>query len=616
MNKRYLIIGALLTLGVTCSAVALAGCEPPEEKVPEITEKVRYSEKTNPYAELLWNEFPDIDDWAAKQTDAPIYYQFEGSYSEAYQGNYNRDYLYMNCYEDGSLHATWGGRNNYYGYWTNVDKRGNQDLVLHVLNYNGSEYNSGIYDLVCDKTNADYYEYSSNIYNTLNGGRTITISGYHYSPIKSLEITTSPENTDYIINDSFTTKGLVVTVNRENGKSIAIDQESFGKSDCRVKFSGFDGKTEGEQEIKVNYIYTDVEATYKVSVLGIKSIAVDAAKGKVNYHVGDEFDKNGLSVVATRTDDKKVNVDSTSRRLKYEGFDAKEATDKQTITVKLDNTYSATFDIKVYAIDKLEIDASQAKKEYFVGDKVSKDNIKVMATFKDGVTDEVAAARFDIEDFDSSRAVESQTVNVAFQGLKKPFTVKIVAPEFKGTGKYGAEKGEVKIKVVTPDECEYTYKGKTITLNYKTMNAAGKTIYNLSLPAGSSVSEDEFNSLHKQYILDKEDFSLTMATVYEIPSDDRRAEQEPMPGIGGNTEQRFIIIDEEAQTATITYKYWYASNTDTFVCKYTIENGVLTFTQLVKIEQIGGGGASFDKLYKTWTLKDNYEALKYTPPEA
>ena len=67
MNKRYLLIGGLLAVSVTACAFALAGCnQTPEEQVPEIKETVRYSEKTNPYAELTWQEIKDIDDWSDK----------------------------------------------------------------------------------------------------------------------------------------------------------------------------------------------------------------------------------------------------------------------------------------------------------------------------------------------------------------------------------------------------------------------------------------------------------------------------------------------------------------------------------------------------------------------
>lgn len=621
MKKRYLLIGGLMVLGVTASALALAACDTkvPEEEVPAVTERIRYTDKTNPYAEVEWQDIAGLEDWGEKMKTAPIYYQFEGSYSEAYQGDYSRNFLYMNCYEDGSLHATYGGNENYYGFWTNVDKRGKETLVLHILNYNGKEYNSGIYESVCDAKSDEYYEYASTVVWAPSWGtRTVMINGYHYSPVKSLKVTTTEQNTNFILNDGFSTKGLVVNVERENGKSIAIDEQSFGKSDCRVQFSGFDGSEEGDKEITVKYIYTDIETKYSVNVMGITGIEIDASKGKTSYHVGDSIDKTGLKITATRKDNKKVDVSSDSNRCEYLGFDASAATDKQTITVKLDGEYEATYDISVIGIKSLAIDAKDVKKEFFVGDKLDTENLIVKATFLDNETDDIELKRCEFEGFDSGSAVESQTVKVKFQGLEQTYDVKIVAPVFSGTAKYGDKTGEVKIKIVTPDECEFTYDGKTVDLNYRTRNIAGKTVYNIILPEGSDLTEEAFNSLHKNYILDKADFSLAMATVYEIPSSGDgdtpgtpRYENEPHY-IGGGTEQRFILIDEKENTATITYKYWYAGQTDTFVCRYTIEGDTLTLTELVS-SQLGWGGASFGGLHKTWTLHDDGTATRNPP---
>ena len=95
-----------------------------------------------------------------------------------------------------------------------------------------------------------------------------------------------------------------------------------------------------------------------------------------------------------------------------------------------------------------------------------------------------------------------------------------------------------------------------------------------------------------------------------------RFEQEPMEQMknAGYSEQRYIFIDEEKGEATITYKYWYAGTTDTFVCKYEIIDGVFTFPVQISA-QVGGGGANFAGLYKTWTLNDDGTALKYVPEE-
>ncbi len=341
MKKRLLLLCCLMTVALAVCALFAVGCGPTEEEVPEITETVRYSEKTNPYAELTWQEYKDIDDWGKKQKEAPIYYQFEGSYSEAYQGNYSRTFLYMNCYEDGSLHATFGNE-NYYGFWTNVDRRGRTNVVLHIVRYNDREYNGGVYESVCEAMTHEYYEYSSTIIWDSFGTRTVLISGGHYSPVKSL--TVSGGQTKAMVGDDFSTDGLKVTVTREDGKSTDIDEQSFPQNDCRVKFSGYDSTTEGNHEITVTYINTDVTATYNCEVFGLGGISVDASEAKTTYYIGDTLDTKGLAIKADRNDGEKVSL--AAKRCKFEGFDTSKAAESLAVKIKFAD-FETTYNIKV-----------------------------------------------------------------------------------------------------------------------------------------------------------------------------------------------------------------------------------------------------------------------------
>ncbi len=529
MKKKLLLLCSLMIVALAVCSLFMIGCGSKEEEVPEITETVRYSEKTNPYAELSWKDYKDIDDWGKKQKEAPIYYQFEGSYSEAYGGNYSRTFLYMNCYEDGSLHATFGNE-NYYGFWTNVDRRGRTNVVLHIVRYNDREYNSGVYESVCESMTHDFYEYSSTVIWDSFGTRTVLISGGHYSPVKSLEV--SGGQTKAMVGDDFSTKGLKVTVTREDGKSIDIDEQSFPQSDCRVKFSGYDSTTEGNHEITVTYINTEVKATYNCEVFGLSGISVDAKEAKTTYYVGDAFDTKGLAIMAARNDGETVSL--AAKRCTFEGFDTTQATEKQTITIKF-------------------------------------------------------------ADFETS------------------FDIDVVEPTFKGEANYEGGKGEVELKLVTDKNCEIKFNGKTATLNYSTRKIADQTVYNLARPQGdTSLTDAEWNGLHKQFMCDKETLTLSMAMVYTIPDfpQSDRADNEPMPGIGGNTEQRVIFLDAEKGEATISYKYWYAEHTDTFICKYTIEEDILTFTELVKVVQVGGNGSQYSNLHKTWRITEDFMAYR------
>ncbi len=81
----------------------------------------------------------------------------------------------------------------------------------------------------------------------------------------------------------------------------------------------------------------------------------------------------------------------------------------------------------------------------------------------------------------------------------------------------------------------------------------------------------------------------------------------------GLTTDGLTLKGSDYGEATITYKYWYAGTTDTFVCKYEIIDGVFTFTEQISAQV--GGGANFAGLYKTWTLNDDGTALKYVPEE-
>ncbi len=362
MNKRFLLTGGLLAVSVTACAFALAGCNvTPEEQVPEIKETVRYSEKTNPYAEVSWQEIKGIDNWSDKMLNAPVYYQFEGSYSEAYQGNYSRTYMYMNCYKDGSMHATYGN-SNYYGYWTNVDNTGKENLILHILRINDGEYNNGIYKSVCEAVSSDFYEFSAPVYILDNGGRTVFINGYHYSPVESLTISNAPDK--YIVGDAFSTAGMVVTVNRENGKSMAVDKDSYNHADCRIKFSGFDSSEKGEGKVTVKYINTEVEASYSYSVMGVQSVEFNVDEAVTEYYVGDKFDASGVTVTAKRDDDGEVEV--PYGRWKVEGFDSSRYTNGQTQTLTISFAgFKYEYDITVSPLDFVgEINGQQVIIKY------------------------------------------------------------------------------------------------------------------------------------------------------------------------------------------------------------------------------------------------------------
>jgi hypothetical protein len=456
MKKKLSIIGLSLLLAVT-AAVALCACG---GTPAETTKEIVYSEATNPYADFTWQQFGSFGNLTLNEVSSPIVYQFEGSYSEAYQGDYSREYIYLNCYEDGLLYGTLSGQ-NIYGYWTNRDRRDREQFVLHILRHGNSEYNNGDYDMLAEKIadEGDYYEYSSSfVWNRGWGIRSVLIFGYRYSPVKTIEVDTTEAKTEYILGENLSTEGIKLTITRENGKSTQLDNLTSLNG---VRFLGFDNN-------------------------------------------------------------------------------------------------------------------------------VASDESKVTVRYRDKVT---------------------------------TYNVKVIAPEYTGKGKYNDEEVDVKLKVTSASECEVTFGEYTTKCKYVSRVVVGNNVSELVAPTEDDgfaldVTEEVWAGLHKSFVLDKENFSLNpfYVKVYEIPTykdgvPNDRATFEPVKSNvpGGNTEQRFLYVDEEKGECQLTYKYWNGGSTDTFTMKYRMEGNKIIFTELVS-SQNGGSGVRFDNLYKEFILEPDGEA--------
>lgn len=523
-TKRTISLLVLAVMILALCMFAFAACgekdDDPDDggKTPVLsTERIKFGTKDgiegakkNPYVDTEWNEFEGLVDWDEKWENDPIYYVFEGSYSEAFQGDYSRTYMYMNCYEDGLLHGQYG-RENYYGYWTNVNAQGEDQLVLHILAYDkGSqtvEYNSGLYESTAAPTNNTYYEYQSSIVWNQWGTRTVLIFGFHYSKVESITLDTTKVKTDYLRGENLNTAGLGVTVTRETGKSVLIEEVTG--SYTHVHYSGYDPDKAGEQTITVTYDREEASATYKVNVVDIESVAIDVADTvKKDYKVGESFDASGITV---------------------------------------------------------------------------------NEVYENGVEQSVPQNKWTIEGFDTSKAGKC-TVEISYGGQMKTFDITVTAPVYKND--------DVKITVNTTESATVEFDGKTVTADYTIEEVAGMRIITLSAPEGgiTGATEEEWAALGKQYTIGDDD-SLAAIASYSLTEDAYK-------GISGGTNPRNLLIDVANGIAIVTYKYYYSTPTDTFVCEYTQEGNTVTLTKCISYTQ-EGSGATFEGLAKIYTINGN-----------
>ncbi len=162
----------------------------------------------------------------------------------------------------------------------------------------------------------------------------------------------------------------------------------------------------------------------------LSSISI-TAPAKKTYFIGESLDTAGMKVTAKYSDDSAKDV-TASENIRITGFDSSKAAESQTITVTYQEK-TATFTVKIIAaeVTKIEITKEPTKTEYFVGAvQLNLTGLKVTATYKDGSTADVTTD-VTTSGFDSSAAVESQTITVTYGGKKATFDVKIVKANVK-----------------------------------------------------------------------------------------------------------------------------------------------------------------------------------------
>ena len=149
----------------------------------------------------------------------------------------------------------------------------------------------------------------------------------------------------------------------------------------------------------------------------LDSIEIREQPTKTTYMVGEALDTTGMKVYAI--------YDTGSEALitdwKTSGFDSSKAAENQEVIVRYTENYvtkTATFKVTIKAppvtLSEISVTAQPTKKEYYVGDTFDKTGLKVTAKYSDTTTKDVTSS-CTFSGFDSSKAVEKQTVTVSYK---------------------------------------------------------------------------------------------------------------------------------------------------------------------------------------------------------
>ena len=251
-----------------------------------------------------------------------------------------------------------------------------------------------------------------------NGDSTIkafTTSELIDESLKNIVITNPPTKTDYWAGEDFDKTGMVVTANYNSRKnpSVVLDSSSYS-------ISNGTNLRAGQTSVTITYEDKTVEQPITVIENKVESIEIITPPTNLEYWAGDDFDKTGMVVMATYTDETTVEItDYTITN----GTNLKNG--QSSITVSYEGkTAEQTITVKANPVVKLEITQVPDKVDYVAGQNFNKEGMIVKATYTNGTVKEIT----DYEIQDGNDLAEGQeTVTISYEGQTITQDITVVA---------------------------------------------------------------------------------------------------------------------------------------------------------------------------------------------
>ena len=209
-----------------------------------------------------------------------------------------------------------------------------------------------------------------------------------------------------------------------DSKAITYANRNDGKNN-RGKYT-LEFKSETEQTLTVKFTLTGQQTSsgnaaitaYYVTDPVVSSIAVTKAPDKTTYFVGEDFDKTGMEITAT--------YDTGREEVLTDGFTASgdfATVNNNAVTVSYAGK-SASYSVNVVEkqIENIGVTKAPAKLEYYHGDSVDTEGIKVEAYYNDGSVVDVTDKAEITADLTN---IGKQTVTVSFDGKSAGYSVNV-----------------------------------------------------------------------------------------------------------------------------------------------------------------------------------------------
>lgn len=198
--------------------------------------------------------------------------------------------------------------------------------------------------------------------------------------LKSIEITTPPTKTEYFEGENFDKTGMVVTAkyNSRKNPSVVLDSSSYS-------ISNGTNLQAGQTSVTISYEDKTVNQTISVEKNSVTELKITTPPTKTEYKEGQNFDKYGMVIEATRKNgNKEIVTDYTIEN----GNNLKVEQTKVTISYE-DKTVEQGITVIPNPLMEIKVDKAPNKTNYVVGQNFDKTGMVITGVYKDESTVEI-----------------------------------------------------------------------------------------------------------------------------------------------------------------------------------------------------------------------------------
>jgi len=251
--------------------------------------------------------------------------------------------------------------------------------------------------------------------------------------VNELKVDTSLMKTEYLLGESLDLTGLKVTAVYADGSEEILTQDDY-------IITGFDSNEAGINTISINFNGVTKTIDLTINSLTCTGLEIKYFPAKSDYYIGDQFDPEGLVVIADYNDGYKAEeLTSELYTLSISGEDVSDyvfdTSGTKSVTVISTETpeTSIAFDVEVSdaVLTGLEIIKLPKVTLYYLGDELDLDGMIIYASYSDGNEARLMKDEYTVSALDTNNPGGKEVI-ISHKGKTAVLTLTVKEKEFVG----------------------------------------------------------------------------------------------------------------------------------------------------------------------------------------